>query len=404
MRRCSKLWEKILRGGVAAALSAVLALTALPQGVIASEGAISKKENDSNPSNYTTVEFDKEYSGVVDWDQTDDNSYIIIIGQPGRVTLTTHSKGGMYYTIMDNDSLYSDSTCKIKWRPDGSSMTISGDNVHTIDLIAEKYYLYVTGYPRDDDGEDAKYSFTMSFEPFASDSNEELLYDEELGGTNNEKESARPIEVGKKYKAFISEDTYNKDDWYTFTLKKPTTLYLSAGTTEINYGIFRLHNGTTDLSLFGEQPEIYNDKSIIGYKLTVMYAPWNKNKPSAKLPKGTYYLQVPQGSRTTGSYSFTLATSAKAAKPVKSLNVKQKKLNMTIGSSEQLSVTVKPSNAYDKNVSYVSSDPLVATVDNKGKVTALRTGVADITIMTNSKNGVGSKGKQLTKKCEVTVN
>src|SRR5699024_5426215 len=54
-----------------------------------------------------------------------------------------------------------------------------------------------------------------------------------------------------------------------------------------------------------------------------------------------------------------------------------------------------PSTATDKTVTFASSDAAIATVDNKGKVTAVKAGNADITVTTKD----GSK----TAKCALTV-
>ncbi len=63
--------------------------------------------------------------------------------------------------------------------------------------------------------------------------------------------------------------------------------------------------------------------------------------------------------------------------------------------SVQLNATVLPENAYDKSVTWSSSDTDVARVDSNGKVTAVGSGKAIITVKTNT----GSKKAQ----CTVTV-
>lgn len=65
------------------------------------------------------------------------------------------------------------------------------------------------------------------------------------------------------------------------------------------------------------------------------------------------------------------------------------------GMTAQLTYTVSPANATDKNVTYTSSDPSVATVSAAGVVTAKGNGTAVITVRTND------GGKTAT--CTVTV-
>ena len=67
---------------------------------------------------------------------------------------------------------------------------------------------------------------------------------------------------------------------------------------------------------------------------------------------------------------------------------------MTEGDSETLTATVYPSNATNKNVTWTSSNPSVATVNN-GTVKALKAGKATIKVTT------ADGGK--TVECEVIV-
>ena len=71
-------------------------------------------------------------------------------------------------------------------------------------------------------------------------------------------------------------------------------------------------------------------------------------------------------------------------------------LSLQEGTTGNLVATVAPSNASYKAVSYESSDDTVATVDNTGKVTAVKAGTADITVESLAD---GSK----TAKCTLTV-
>ena len=58
------------------------------------------------------------------------------------------------------------------------------------------------------------------------------------------------------------------------------------------------------------------------------------------------------------------------------------KVSMTVGSTSQLTATVIPGNATNKEVVWKTSDSSVATVDSNGKVTAKASGNADITVIT----------------------
>ena len=77
------------------------------------------------------------------------------------------------------------------------------------------------------------------------------------------------------------------------------------------------------------------------------------------------------------------------------VTLNETKLSLVEGVSETLTATVLPENASGKNVTWSSSDTFVATVDENGKVTAVKEGQATITVTTED----GGK----TAKCEVTV-
>ena len=70
-------------------------------------------------------------------------------------------------------------------------------------------------------------------------------------------------------------------------------------------------------------------------------------------------------------------------------------LSLEEGATGNLVATVAPSTASDKTVTFASSDATIATVDNAGKVTAVKAGNADITVTTKD----GNK----TAKCTLTV-
>ncbi|MBR5175162.1 MAG: Ig-like domain-containing protein [Bacteroidales bacterium] len=80
---------------------------------------------------------------------------------------------------------------------------------------------------------------------------------------------------------------------------------------------------------------------------------------------------------------------------VTGVTISKTSLSLVEGGSETLTATVTPDNATNKAVSWKSSDATIATVDNSGKVTAVKAGSATITVTTTD----GSK----TSTCTVTV-
>jgi len=86
----------------------------------------------------------------------------------------------------------------------------------------------------------------------------------------------------------------------------------------------------------------------------------------------------------------------KASVPVTGVSLDKTTLTLTEGDNASLVATVAPDDASDKSVSWESSAPAIATVDQTGKVTAVAAGSATITVKTTD----GEK----TATCEVTVN
>ncbi|MDO4978149.1 MAG: Ig-like domain-containing protein [Eubacteriales bacterium] len=68
---------------------------------------------------------------------------------------------------------------------------------------------------------------------------------------------------------------------------------------------------------------------------------------------------------------------------------------LSVGETENITANVSPSNATNKNVTFSSSDSSVLTVDNTGKVTAIKDGTATITAKTNNLGKTAS--------CTITV-
>lgn len=82
--------------------------------------------------------------------------------------------------------------------------------------------------------------------------------------------------------------------------------------------------------------------------------------------------------------------------PVKSIKLNSKSLALNVGASETLKATLTPKKPTSKSVYWVSSNTNVATVNSKGKVTAVGNGTAKITA-----NATDNSGKSAT--CTVSV-
>ena len=80
----------------------------------------------------------------------------------------------------------------------------------------------------------------------------------------------------------------------------------------------------------------------------------------------------------------------KSVVTVTSITLNKTSLNLKKGQSETLVATVKPDNATDKSVSWSSSDNTIASVNQNGKVTALKSGNVIITAKAGEKSATCS--------------
>ena len=99
---------------------------------------------------------------------------------------------------------------------------------------------------------------------------------------------------------------------------------------------------------------------------------------------------------TTTTQPTTTTTTTVKQIPVTGVTLDKSTLSLEEGATGNLVATISPENASYKAVRFTSSDEAIATVDDKGLVTAVAPGSADITVESIEN---GSK----TAKCTLTV-
>ncbi|MGN1166281.1 MAG: leucine-rich repeat protein, partial [Lachnospiraceae bacterium] len=97
---------------------------------------------------------------------------------------------------------------------------------------------------------------------------------------------------------------------------------------------------------------------------------------------------------TVGSVSASCKVTV--IQPVTGISLNKTSLSLEALDTYQLKATVSPTTAADKTVTWTSSEPNVATVDESGLVTALSKGTTKVTVKANDGSGVS-------KTCNVTV-
>lgn len=88
-----------------------------------------------------------------------------------------------------------------------------------------------------------------------------------------------------------------------------------------------------------------------------------------------------EGNLYIGNFNW-MQFEADATVSVTGVTLDQSTLTLAKGEEQQLTATVAPTNAANKNASWTTSDDTVATVDENGVVTAVATGSATITVTT----------------------
>ncbi|MBO7617636.1 MAG: Ig domain-containing protein [Bacteroidales bacterium] len=126
---------------------------------------------------------------------------------------------------------------------------------------------------------------------------------------------------------------------------------------------------------------------------------WTSSNPSIRVSNGKITSSFRQGAPTTlingkpalgqGTITATTEDGGKTAKcqvtvyakviAVTGIRLTESSLHLTRGESHTLTATVDPNNATDKAVRWTSSDDSVASVDQKGTITAVSVGEATIT-------------------------
>ena len=102
-------------------------------------------------------------------------------------------------------------------------------------------------------------------------------------------------------------------------------------------------------------------------------------------------LYVPQGAyaKYWTAYVWGEFTNIKPIdKPISKIELNKSSLNIVANNTTQLSATITPSNATLTDIYWVSDNPAIASVDQNGKVTGLKTGITTITAMAIDGSGV----------------
>lgn len=160
----------------------------------------------------------------------------------------------------------------------------------------------------------------------------------------------------------------------------------------------------TGLNYYTNGHAFYSDTTLNGYPIeangNVFTANFtvNKDTPTGEYPVSLTVTEIQDSdfdTLHTGTYTAMVKVTNSAPVAATSVTLNKNTLDLTVGSSKTLTATVRPEGATNKDVTWVSSDPDVATVAN-GVVTAVKPGKTTITVSVESNPALNDT-------CEVTV-
>lgn len=282
----------------------------------------------------------------------DRKEYILSVPASGDVTIKL-----MGYFYGAKMSLYNSDYSKSYYSYVYASGSSSSPITVTRELTLRKgtYRLVVDSGTYDSCG---KFGVSVGYEDFKANETEPNDYDH-----------ATYLNFDKTVTGALDAD--DEDDWYQFKVSTSGT-YVITLKGYFSGPMMNLHN--SDLSETFYSYEYAEGKP--GSPRTV--------KKEVVLEKGTYYIKVFPGNSNGGKYMLKVSD----PKKISSIKLSASKKTITDGSSFRLKAAVKPSDAYNKKVTWTSSNEKVAGVDSNGRVTAYSTGSVRITATAADGSGV----------------
>ena len=188
-----------------------------------------------------------------------------------------------------------------------------------------------------------------------------------------------------------------------YTGKRTVTFTINGLVKEIKLSTDKLviKKGKTGTLKAEVLPATAADKSLTWKSSNAKVATVDANGVVKALKKGTVTITATANDGSGVSASATVVVMNTLPK---SVSIDKKKASLEVGDTLKLKATVKPTDADDRSVTWTSSNPAVAKVSKKGKVTAVSVGTAKITATTaNGKTAVCKITVKPTKVTKITI-
>lgn len=164
---------------------------------------------------------------------------------------------------------------------------------------------------------------------------------------------------------------------------------------ELNKTSLTLDVGKSDTLTATITPSNATDQNVTWSSDNQNVATVDANGKVTAVAKGSTTITATAADGSGEKATCSVTVKEAAIVPVESVSLDKTSLELTEGETAQLNATVLPETATNRNVTWSSNAPGVATVDSSGKVTAVAPGTATITVTT------ADGGKTAT--CTVTV-
>lgn len=166
-----------------------------------------------------------------------------------------------------------------------------------------------------------------------------------------------------------------KDGGFTATCKVTVKRHVSG--VSLNKTSLNMYVGETESLTANVAPADASDKNVSWSSgNSAVASVSNDGKVTANKP-GTAVIKV-----VTNDLSKEATCTVTVKRHVESVELSQKEMRLYLGENKSLTATVLPSDASDKNVTWSSSDPNVATVSTTGNVVSKSVGTTVITVKT----------------------
>jgi hypothetical protein len=212
-----------------------------------------------------------------------------------------------------------------------------------------------------------------------------------LDGYISNKTGAPPeIKVGDTLQATGLSGEYSKGD--RIRVRDTKELVVVTGTdpatpvtgVTLDKSALNLKIGETEQLTATVAPDTATNKAVTWISSDESVAMVDSNGMVTAVSAGTATITVTteDGGFTAQSTVMVTDDSSGGVIPVTGVTLDKVTLNLKVGGTEQLTASVHPDMATNKDVTWTSSNPGVATVDSNGKVKAISAGTATITVRT----------------------